>query len=478
MTSTPKSAPATGTDNGGDDVAGFGYKPRFQRTIKSFDSFALAFSFISITTGIFSTFGFVLLHGGPRGIWTWPIVIVGQLAVAVVYGALAARIPLAGYSYQWGTRLANWHVGWWLGWVSMCFLFIVVVSVDYAFVQVAFQPLIGQEYTPISAALWTTGVIALQAGMIVISTKTTARINTAAVVTEIVGVLALIVALVVVAAVRDQGSIANLWSSGSISESGYYAWLGPFMLCVLLGGYTVVGFEAASNLAEETENARQVVPRAMVRAVVLSGVVGMALLMGVTYAINDIDATTQSAAPLALLTETVLGAVAQKALLVLVCISIFACGLINLITNTRLIWAMGRDGRLPGHRLWRQAPRSTAGPTWATYLAAGVSIAIVLLLANQTDTLVQVFSAATLMPALLYFSTVVLFVVTSVREGGASAKMMAVAVFSLVWLAFELCILLLPAEFRTAQYYLLGALGIGLVVYLFTRRIGNITDGD
>lgn len=97
----------------------------------------------------------MLNYGGPRGIWTWPIVIVGQTLVAMIYAAMAAKIPLAGYSYQWASRLANPAVGWWLGWLSFSFLTVVTVSVDYALVQVALQPLIGQEYTPTSAALWT-----------------------------------------------------------------------------------------------------------------------------------------------------------------------------------------------------------------------------------------------------------------------------------------------------------------------------------
>ena len=77
--------------------------------------------------------------------------IVGQSLVALVYGALSIRVPLSGYSYQWASRLANAHVGWWFGWMSFAFLTIVTVSVDYGLVQVAFQPLIGQTYTPTSA---------------------------------------------------------------------------------------------------------------------------------------------------------------------------------------------------------------------------------------------------------------------------------------------------------------------------------------
>src|SRR5207244_13635664 len=93
--------------------------------------------------------------GGSRSIWTLPFVIAGEALVALVYGALAARVPLSGYSYQWASRLANVHVGWWLGWMSFAFLSIVTVSVDYGLVQVAFQPLIGAAYTRTTAALGT-----------------------------------------------------------------------------------------------------------------------------------------------------------------------------------------------------------------------------------------------------------------------------------------------------------------------------------
>src|SRR6266581_7226329 len=100
----------------------FGYQQEYKRELKRFASFAVGFSFISITTGIFTTYGSVLISSGPLGIWTWPLVIVGQLAVALVFGALASRIPLAGYSYQWMSRLANPYIGWLVGWLAFAFL--------------------------------------------------------------------------------------------------------------------------------------------------------------------------------------------------------------------------------------------------------------------------------------------------------------------------------------------------------------------
>src|SRR6266481_6046009 len=157
----------------------FGYRQQFVRSLHNFESFAVAFSFISITTGIFTTYAFALATGGTRSIWT----------------------------------------------------------------------------------------------------RLTTRVNNAAVATEIIGIVGLTVLLLIVAAVRSLGHWSNLTSTGPVPAVGYYAWLGPFMLATLLGAYTIVGFESASNLAEETHEPHRVIPRAMLRAVLVSGVVGFAFLL-------------------------------------------------------------------------------------------------------------------------------------------------------------------------------------------------------
>ena len=452
----------------------FGYRQQFARSLRHFESFAVAFSFISITTGIFTTYAFALATGGTRSIWTWPIVVVGQALVALVYGALSVRVPLSGYSYQWASRLASPHVGWWFGWMSFAFLTIVTVSVDYGLIQVAFQPLIGQTYTPTSATLETLVVLALQAAFIITSTRVTTRVNNAAVATEVIGIVGLTVLLLVVAAVRSLGHWSNLTSTGPVPSAGYYAWLGPFMLATLLGAYTIVGFESASNLAEETHEPHRVIPKAMLRAVLVSGVVGFAFLIALAYATNK--AAYASSAPVATIVRDVLGGVVQKIFLVFVCVSIFACGLIIMVTNSRMIFSMARDRRLPGHQLLHQVPRAIGGPPWATILAAVLGAVIALALRTHTAALTTLFTASTIMPALLYAGTVLLYIVTSRRRGAGESQgttprpfgryELPIVAGAVIWLAYELIILIGPSEFRDAQYYVLGALGVGLVFYL------------
>jgi len=457
------------TDGGDDkDLQEFGYRPDFKRTLRSFESFAIAFSFISITTGIFSTFSFTLVTSGPRGIWTWWIVIAGQFLVAAVYGALAAKIPLSGYSYQWATQ----YTGWWFGWMSLAFLSIVCVSVDYGLVTTAIQPLFAATTTPSSAALLTVIVLVVQALLIFGSTLVTTRINNAAVFSELIGIIGLTLAVFVAAALRHQGHWSNLFSTGVVHSHSYYGYLGPFMLATLLGAYTIVGFESASNLAEETHEPRKVVPKAMMRAVLLSGIVGFAFLLALSYAIKSLPAATANTAPVAFIIHNVLGGFVEKVFLLFVCVSIFACGLVIMVTNSRLIWAMARDRRLPGHQLWSKVPRATGGPSWATALSALIGIIIVVSLKSNSNALVQLFTASTIMPALLYASTVILYITRAHRikteEGHFNLGKWEFPVVSLalLWLAFELVILIGPAAFRTAQYYVLGSLAVGLVVFL------------
>src|SRR5690242_10282495 len=268
---SPPSNAATGH---GEDaaVAEFGYAQELERGTGRFASFAVAFAFVSIATGIFTTYGSVLKSSGPAGIWTWPIVVVGQLMVAYIFGSLAARIPVTGYSYQWMSRLANPVLGWIMGWASFAFLAVVVVAVDYTIASTVLPVLLNYIGTPVNEWVITAVVLVAQALLVGFSTKWTERVNNFAVSAELLGMVLLVVLLLVVGAVARQYNFANLFSTGDIPAAGYLSFgslthVGPWMIGTLLGAFTIVGFESAANLAEETKEPAVVVPRAMAQAV-------------------------------------------------------------------------------------------------------------------------------------------------------------------------------------------------------------------
>ena len=196
------------------DLAKFGYKESLERRTGRFASFAVAFAFVSIATGIFTTYGAVLNSSGPVGIWTWPIAVIGQLAVAFILGALAARIPVTGYHYQWMSRLANPVLGWILGWISFTFLAIVVVAVDYTIASTIMPVLLNYEGTATAAWIVTALVLLIQAALVAFSTPWAERVNNTLVSLELIGMVALTVLLLIVAAVRGHMDFSNLFKQG------------------------------------------------------------------------------------------------------------------------------------------------------------------------------------------------------------------------------------------------------------------------
>src|SRR5579859_8172707 len=93
-----------------------GIKPELQRTLGFLSNFAVAFSYISVSTGTFTLIGLGLSVGGAPFFWSWPLVVVGQLFVAVNFAELASHFPVAGSIYQWSKRLSNKTLGWFTGW--------------------------------------------------------------------------------------------------------------------------------------------------------------------------------------------------------------------------------------------------------------------------------------------------------------------------------------------------------------------------
>ena len=61
-------------------------------------------------------------------------------------------MPLAGYTYQWMSRLANPHIGWLVGWFMFAFLVVDAVAVDYAVASTVAPALFG--YVGTTANAW------------------------------------------------------------------------------------------------------------------------------------------------------------------------------------------------------------------------------------------------------------------------------------------------------------------------------------
>lgn len=452
-----------------------------KRELGWYASFAIAFGFVSIATGIFTTYGSILASSGPRGIWAWPIAAAGQALVALVLGALAARIPLTGYAYQWVSRIASPIWGWLMGWVSFTFLVVVVAAVDYTIAATIFPELFG--YVPTAANCWlvTSMVMLLQAILVGLSTKAANRTNQVAVTVQIIGMVGITLLLFVVGAIAGQLDFSTLFSTSPIPSAEYWNFggltdVGPFPMAFLLGAFTIVGFESAANLTEETKNPERTIPRAMFQAVISLGVLGFLFLVAVTALAGNTAELAESATPVATIITSVLGPVVGRILLVLVVVSIFSCGLVITISGTRLAWAMSRDKRFPGWQLLGRINAKFDTPLSATVFYFVITQTLLAIFAASEDALFILFSAATLLPAIIYAGTVLMYAIKRkslpLSRGFSLGRFeIPILILAGVWLVYELLIFR-DASFAKPWIYVGVMVAIGLVYlgYLILTR--------
>ena len=110
-------APSTMTDE--EELRSFGYEQKLNRSMGLMSSLSISISCMCITAGIFTTFAYSLGIVGPVFVWTWLVVVLGQMLVAFVLAELAGRMPISGYAFQWTSRLVNSHYGWFVGWAGL-----------------------------------------------------------------------------------------------------------------------------------------------------------------------------------------------------------------------------------------------------------------------------------------------------------------------------------------------------------------------
>src|SRR6202042_2502987 len=129
----PRGSESTNDSN---ELAGFGYKQELDRSLGSFSAFAAGFSYISILTGVTALYGFGYLNAGPGVWWTWPVVIGGQILVALCFMEMAGQYPIAGSVYQWSKQISSGFTSWMTGWIYIvgAIVTIAAVAVDWQIV--------------------------------------------------------------------------------------------------------------------------------------------------------------------------------------------------------------------------------------------------------------------------------------------------------------------------------------------------------
>ena len=397
---------AASADNG---MERFGYRQSLDRSIGAFGSFAAGVSYISILTGTFQLFYFGFGSAGPAYLWSWPMVLVGQLAVALCFMELAAQYPIAGSVYNWSKLLSSRGVGWSSGWLMLT-ASIVSLSATVLALQLnlprlwsGFQ-IIGDGTGPHDFA---SNAVILGAALIVLTTvinamgvRLMAMINSAGVFIELIAAcfIAIILAL---HSIRGPAVFFTTHGYGADRSGGF---LSAFLVASLASGYVMYGFDTASSLGEETMEPRRTAPRAILRAVLASFVIGGAILVFAILSAPHLDDPQigSSDGGLQYIVEQVMWGPLAKIFLGCIVVAVSVCALAVHTAAIRLTFAMARDNALPfSEQLARVNPRTQA-PIGPAILVGLIAVLILVINIGQPKIFTVLTSIAVIMIYMAY----------------------------------------------------------------------------
>jgi amino acid transporter len=449
-----------------------GYQPELRRSLRFFSMFAIAFSIISITTGIFLNYGFGLAYWGPASIWTWPIVGVGNLMIALVVAELGTRIPLAGYAYQWSARLVNPTYGWFVGFAGLLYL---AVGGGAIMLEVA-APLLLSEFNVTSPGPRLVLAVAFLLMLLpvvinIISIQVAARVNNVAVFTEILGTVVFGVLLLVLWGVHAKpapyGASILTNTTSALHNPAWYA----FALAGLLGAFTLVGFELAADMSEDAVNPRRTVPRGVLWAVAGSAVLGMIALIGFTLAIPDLKAVESAPLPLLFIAGYWLPSWLVKVFVAFVVFSMFAILVVGSGAQARLVYSLARDNMLPFSGWLRKVNARSQTPIVALLVFGVVDVGVMIYGYLQTSAFGTLVGATAIIPYIIYFLITVAYArkrrtIDSI-PGTFSLGRWAWPVigFVLAYTVLIMAVLALPAPFHGADKVLLYGLILAALWY-------------
>jgi len=330
----------------------------------------------TVGTGIFIVLQQAVPTAGPAVLISFVIAGIAAGLSAICYAEMASAVPVSGstYSYAYTTMGEVVAMG-----VAACLLLEYGVSMSATaigwsgYLNKLLDNVFGVQIPhALTAAPWgeTPGIvnlpamilIAMCALLLIRGASESAAVNTVMVIIKL-GVLALFVAIAFTAFTTDH--FAGFWDAGFAGITAGAATI----------FFTFIGLDAVSTAGDEVKNPQKTMPRAILAAlVVVTFIYILVAFAGLgTQSADAFGSEEQSEAGLSVILENILSGStwASTILAAGAVISIFSVTLVVMYGQTRILFAMGRDGLLPA-MFAKVNPRSMT-PVNNTIIVAAVT---------------------------------------------------------------------------------------------------------
>jgi len=379
-----------------------GYAQELARRMSGFSNFAISFSLICILAGGVTNFPNALCAGGAFSVTVgWLVGGAFAFVVACSMGQIASAYPTAGGLYHWSAILGGKGWGWATAWLNLLALFLLIASVDVGVYQL-FRDMGLSGLFHVDVSGWHAIAIGshlsldpYQTVAIVLILGSQAVFNhygirATTILTDFSGYLILGATVVLTASMfffgagHDFYRLLHFSNNTGAAGGGFYPQPRPPLIAFLVGLvyplYTIAGYDASANTAEETVNARRAVPRAMIHAVVWSVLFGFVMAISFVMAVPNVAAAAKDGAEswFNLFNQLPMPLILRQILVISLILVNYLCANAAVTSTSRMVYAFARDGGMPLSKYWKSVSVTHRTPVPAIWLTVAIAFAATL----------------------------------------------------------------------------------------------------
>ncbi|KDQ14211.1 hypothetical protein BOTBODRAFT_188092 [Botryobasidium botryosum FD-172 SS1] len=345
-----------------------GYKQSLHRTWHQVESFAASFCALNFIGGVRSVFFLGILAGGPAALWSsYIITLVFMWMTAAVLAEICSALPLSGSIYIWAAesagpkygRFIGFVVAWWTSTAWMTFAagncqttanYLVSLLTVY---DVEFPGGLSNDNVKYRAFIW----ILSEAFLVVAIALNYLPPRWYSTVFKLS--MALMMIDFFLCLIWFPIGVSRTYGFRTAKEAFLTTYNGTgapagwnWILSFLFTAGTLTGFDASGHIAEETKNASVVAARGILSSAIATGVFGFITSILFLFCTPPIEEWFNLTAPQPFVEiyALALGRGGCVFMTILAILGLIMNTSIAIVAASRLIFAIARDGVLPGSK--------------------------------------------------------------------------------------------------------------------------------
>lgn len=310
---------------------------------------------------VFTTYGIVNQMTEGHIISAYIVTLVAMLFTAASYARMVSAFPQAGSAYTYTRKALGGHIGFLSGW-TLLLDYLLMPMITYLVIGIYMQA----SFPAVPQPVWIVASMAAVTALNILGIKLVSKTSSVLLAVQAVFLAVFAVMALRAASGHPMPSLPDMLFGQGPGTAVIFS--GAAILCL-----SFLGFDAVSALAEETVDARRVIPKAIILVTLAGGVLFIVIALIANLAFPDWSTYSSVDSAALDVTNAAGGAFLEAFFTAAYIAGCFGAVLASQTTVSRILFSMGRDGVLP-RRIFGYLHPKFRTPVYATLVVGAIGL--------------------------------------------------------------------------------------------------------